>query len=65
VPVPGLVAADLVVVESGFILRLLEALLDSPSTARDADQFGKRRVAVRVTYVVCDVVWFGDASAGE
>ncbi|GHA67911.1 hypothetical protein GCM10010345_84510 [Streptomyces canarius] len=31
-------AADLVVVQAAFLLRALEALLDGPPAARDADQ---------------------------
>ena len=37
-PVPGVVAADLVVVEAGLVLGGLEALLDRPAGPGDADQ---------------------------
>ena len=39
VSIPGLVAADLVVVESCFILRGLEALFDGPAGSGDSGQF--------------------------
>lgn len=39
VPVPGVVAADLVMIEPDLVLRGLEALFDRPSGARDPDQF--------------------------
>ena len=38
-PVPGVVAADLVVVEAGLVLRRLEVLLDRPAGPGDPDQF--------------------------
>jgi hypothetical protein len=38
VPVPGVVAADLVVVEPGFGLGGLEAVLDRPAGSGHADQ---------------------------
>jgi len=41
VPVPGAVAADLVVVQAGLVLRFGEAVLDSPSRARDRRQLGQ------------------------
>src|SRR5690606_36584011 len=40
VGVPGSVVADLVLVEPGFVLRGLEALLDRPPGAGDPDQLG-------------------------
>jgi hypothetical protein len=43
VGVPGSVAADLVVVQAGFVLRGLEALLDRPPGGGDADQLRCRR----------------------
>lgn len=38
VAVPAGVAADLVVVQTAFLLRTLEAFLDRPAAAGDADQ---------------------------
>ena len=38
VPVPGVVAADLVLVEADLVLGGLEAFLDRPAGAGDADQ---------------------------
>jgi hypothetical protein len=38
VAVPGVIAADLVVVQAGLVLRALEALLDGPAGPGDADQ---------------------------
>ena len=51
VAVPGVVAADLVVVEAGLILRGLEALLDGPAGPGDPDQllvFGPGRGGAQV-----------------
>ena len=49
VPVPGAVAADLVVVQAGLVLGLGEAVLDSPARARYRGELGEgdrpRRVA--------------------
>jgi hypothetical protein len=42
VGVPGPPGADLVVVEPGFVLRGLEALLDGPAGAGDPDQLAQR-----------------------
>ena len=38
VPVPGVVAADLVVVQAGLVLGSLEAFLDGPARAGHADE---------------------------
>ncbi len=42
-PIPGVPAADLVVVQADLVLGGLEALLDRPADPRDADQLGQRR----------------------
>jgi hypothetical protein len=39
VPVPGVVGADLVVIQSGLVLRELERFLDTPSRSAKPDQF--------------------------
>jgi hypothetical protein len=41
VPVPGVIAADLVVVQAGLVLGGLEAFLDCPPGAGHPDQFGE------------------------
>src|SRR5208282_4591730 len=41
VPVPGLVLADLVVVQPGLVLGLGKAVLDSPPRARHGDELGQ------------------------
>src|SRR5487761_1521970 len=41
VPVPGAVLADLVVVQPGLVLRLAEAVLDSPPGPCHCDQLGQ------------------------
>jgi hypothetical protein len=41
-PVPGVVEADLVMVETDFVLAGLEAFLDAPAVAGDRDQQGER-----------------------
>jgi hypothetical protein len=51
VAVPGVVAADLVVVEAGLVLGALEAFLDGPAGPGDADQllvFGSGRGGAQV-----------------
>jgi hypothetical protein len=41
VAVLGVVFADLVVVQSGFVLGELERFLDTPTTSGDTDEFGE------------------------
>lgn len=51
VAVPGVVAADLVLVEADFVLRGLEALFDRPPGPGDADEVvvgGARRTGAQV-----------------
>jgi len=46
VAVPGVVAADLVLVEPDLVLRGLEALLDGPSAAGDADDHSRNVLCI-------------------
>jgi hypothetical protein len=45
VPVPAVVAPDLVVVETDLVLGRLETFLDSPAAAGDGDERGDRNRA--------------------
>lgn len=62
VPVPGGVAADLIVVESGFVLRGLKALLDHPPASRDPYEFPERVSGWTEADVVGGVLGVGDAA---
>jgi hypothetical protein len=42
VAVPGVVFADLVVVQAGLVLGGLEGFLDAPPASGNADEFGQR-----------------------
>jgi hypothetical protein len=65
VAVPAVVAADLVVVQAALLLGGLEALLDGPATAGDADQLVQRDLGGAVGDVVGDLLGPADAATGE
>jgi hypothetical protein len=65
VAVPGVVAADLVVVEADFVLRGLEAFLDRPPGAGDADEFLVGGAVWAVAQVIGEFGGVGDAAADQ
>src|SRR4051812_36145936 len=64
-PVPRGVAADLVVIESGFVLRGLEAFLDHPPGSRDGHEFLKRSSGRAEADVVGDFRRVREAAPGK
>ena len=65
VSIPCLVFTDLVVVEPGFVFGGLEAFLDGPAGAGDADQLGQIGVGWAVAEVVSDLVGVGDRAPSQ
>ncbi len=64
-PVPGLVFADLVVVQTGFIFGELECLFHTPARSGDADQFDQWGWGMAVSDVVGQLGWFADRAADQ
>src|SRR5690606_28976519 len=65
VPVPGGVAADLVVIETRLVFRGLETLLDHPPGSRDPGQFFERGSGRAEADVVGDVRVVGGPAPGQ
>src|SRR2546430_17556520 len=63
--VPGVVAADLVLVEANLVLRGLERFLDRPPGAGHTDQFPQPGASGTETQVVGDLGRVADAAAGQ
>jgi hypothetical protein len=60
VPVPGVVAADLVVVQTGLVFGELESFLHSPAGSGNADEFGERHWCAGTADVVGQLCGLGD-----
>ena len=65
VPVPGVVAANLVVVQAGLVLGELKCFLDTPTTPGDPDELSQRHGVAGVTDVVGQLVGFADRAADQ
>ena len=64
-PVPGVVFADLVVVQAGLVLGELGGLFHTPAGSGDPDQFGYRGRVLGVDDVVGQLGGFADRAAGQ
>lgn len=65
VAVPAGISADLVVVQAAFLLGGLEAFLDRPPAARDADQFVEGGLGRAVGDAIGDLLRPADAAASD
>ena len=65
VSVPGVVLADLVVVQAGLVLGELEGFLDAPTTSGDADELGHGHWLTAVADVVGQLAGLGDRAPHE
>lgn len=65
VGVPGSPGADLVVVQAGFVLGLLEAFFDAPACSGGPGEVGQAGPAGAVADVVGDLGRVGDGAAGQ
>ncbi len=65
VAVPGVVFADLVVVQAGLVLGELECFLHGPAGSGDPDQFDQRDWGTAVDDVVGQLVGFADGAADQ
>jgi hypothetical protein len=65
VGIPGAPGPDLVVIQPGFVLGLLETLLDAPPGPGDPGQVQQGRSAGSVANVVGDLGRIGDRTPGE
>ena len=63
--IPGVVAADLVLVEANLAFGGLESFLDGPAGTGDADQFAQRGGLGAVTQVVGQVTRIGQAASDQ
>src|SRR5437588_1911682 len=64
-PVPGIVAADLILVQPDFLLADLNTALDAPARASHLDQRFHRGIGPPEGNVVGEPLGFGDASANQ
>ena len=65
VPVPGGVAANLVVIKTGLVLGELERLFHTPPGPGDADELGDRYGSAEVADVVGQLAGLGDGAADQ